>query len=116
MIRNGDIPNKVKETWMPRTKTKPAAKNAVQTQRKPRRTAYELLQDLEAKRSQLVSQYENKLATLDAKIKSLQTRHQDRIEVARILESMTPEEIAARELEVRAQLSALKKAKRIKNT
>lgn len=115
MIRNGDVPNKVKETWMPRAKTKPAAKKAVQAQRKPRRTAYELLQDLEAKRSQLVSQYENKLATLDAKIKSLQTRHQDRIEVARILESMTPEEIAARELEVRAQLSALKKAKRIKN-
>lgn len=115
LIRNGDVPNKVKETWMPRTRTKPAAKKAALVQRKPRRTAYELLQDLETKRNALIAQYEAKLGALDTKIKNLQSRHQDRIEVSRIVESMTPEEIAARELEVRAQLSALKKAKRIKN-
>ncbi|MBM3260459.1 MAG: hypothetical protein FJY99_12030 [Candidatus Sericytochromatia bacterium] len=98
---------------MPRTRTKPAAKKAVQVQRRPRRTAYELLQDLETKRSVLVAQYEAKLGALDTKIKNLQSRHQDRIEVARIVESMTPEQIEAREIEVRAQLSALKKARRI---
>ena len=100
---------------MPRIRIKPAAKKAALVQRKPRRTAYELLLDLEAKRNALVAQYEAKLCALDTKIKNLQSRHQGRIEVSRIVESMTPEEIAARELEVRAQLSALKKAKRIKN-
>ncbi|MEB3299601.1 MAG: hypothetical protein VKO21_08975 [Candidatus Sericytochromatia bacterium] len=101
---------------MPRTKSKIIAEKPGEKSRKPRRTAYELLQDLEARRAKLVVQHEAKLALLEKKIHNLQTRHQDRIEVARILESMTPEEIEAREAEMRAQLSALKKARRIKGS
>ena len=74
------------------------------------------LQDLEDKRDKMIAQHEAKLSKLEAKITTLRSRHQDRIEVDQIVNTMSPDEIRAAEMELKARLSAMKKAGKLKAT
>jgi len=84
--------------------------------RKARRTAYELYNDLQLKRDALQSKHEEKIASLDARIAKLTEKHQNRIEIDRLKQAYSDDELAAKLEEVRSQLTLLRQARKSKQT
>lgn len=87
-----------------------ATGSAVVTQRKPRRSPYEVVQDLKLRRAELARIYDDRLSKLDSRIQRLEARYEKKIKVTQLLKTMTTEQLA-RELEnVRKQQKILKSA------
>lgn len=80
--------------------------------KRTRRSPYELVQELRAKRDKLRDTMEARLSKLDQRIESLEAKHEHKIKVSELLASRSPEELA-KELDVlRTQQSLLRKALR----
>lgn len=100
----------------PTAKKRPAKASTTPTAnvgpKKPRSTAYEMLQALQAKRDELSSRYEFKISQLDAKIAKLVSHRKERIEVDRLKASYSAEELASQADELARQLRHMKAALR----
>jgi len=101
-------------TRMPRkpaqTPKKPAPKRRVT---RTRRTPYDLVQDLKAKREALLESMGARIGKLDQRIAELESKHAARIQLAEIMESKTPEEIEREEAELRQRLALMKRARKL---
>lgn len=85
---------------------RPAAKGT----KSPRRSPYEIVTELKARREELAKTYEERLAKLDARIKRLEERHEKKIKVTELLQNKTPEELAQELEAIKKQQAILKKA------
>ena len=83
---------------------------AVVTQRKPRRSPFEVVTELKARREALAKTYQDRLAKLDLRIQRLEARYEKKIMVTQLLNSKTPEELAQELAAVKKQQAILKKA------
>lgn len=110
---------------MPRPKSAAAAKNgatsatkaapkkakaAVAARKRVRRSPYDLVQDLRAKRDAVAASLGERIAKLDQRIQALETKHDAKIKVSELLNTRTAEELADELVAVRAQQSLLRKA------
>ncbi len=87
-----------------------AAKAKASASKRTRRSPYELVQELKVKRDKLRESMESRIAKLDQRIESLESKHEHKIKVSELLASRSPEELA-KELEaLRTQQSLLRKA------
>jgi TolA-binding protein len=86
------------------------AGSAVVTQRKPRRSPYEVVQELKERREALAKTYQERLAKLDGRIKRLEARYEKKILVTQLLSTKTPEELALELAAIKKHQSILKKA------
>lgn len=78
--------------------------------KRSRRSPYELVQELRIKRDKLREAMEARIAKLDSRIATLETKHEHKIKVSELLASHTPEDLE-KELEtLRTQQSLLRKA------
>lgn len=92
-------------------KTKAIARGkAVVTQRKPRRSPYEVVKELKARRDELAKVYEDRLAKLDTRIQRLEDRYEKKIKVTELLKTKTPQELANELAALKKHQSILKKA------
>jgi len=107
----GDSPRNENQTSGGSMATKKAP---VTKARKARRTSYELLQDLEARRQSLTDSYNSKFSKLESRINNLRERHAQRIEVSEITAKFSPEEIDQQMSELKARLAAFRRANRVK--
>lgn len=107
---------------MPRLKT-PAAPRAKKgatavakvAAKRTRRSPFELVQELRTKRDQLRESMESRIAKLDERITTLETKYEHKIKVSELLQTRSAEELA-KELEaLRTQQSLLRKAIRTQN-
>ena len=80
--------------------------------RGPRRSPYDLVQDLKTKRDHLDDTYAGKRAKLDDKIEALEAKWASRIAVSELIASRTPEELAAEFEDLKRQQGLLRKAMR----
>ena len=83
---------------------------AVVTQRKPRRSPFEMVQELKDRRDALAKTYQARLDKLDIRIQRLEARYEKKIKVTQLLKTKTPEELALELAAVKKQQSILKKA------
>ena len=103
---------------MPPRKTaakKPAAKpaRAARSTKSRRRTPYELVQELKAKRDQLAQSLSARISRFDERIAQLEAKHEARIAISRLMETRTHEELLREEAEIKSKLSLLKKARKM---
>ena len=100
---------------------KTASVSAVKTAKKPgrppsrgvksaRRTPYEIVSQLKARRAELAKTYEERLAKLDTRIQRLEERHEKKIKVTELLQNKTPAEMAQELEAIKKQQALLKKA------
>ena len=75
-----------------------------------RRSPYEIVNELKARRDELAKTYEERLAKLDARIQRLEERHEKKIKVTELLQNKTPEELAQELEAIKKQQAILKKA------
>ncbi len=87
-----------------------SAANAVVTKRKPRRSPYEVVKELRARRDELAQTYEDRLIKLDFRIKRLEERYEKKILLAQLINSRSPEELALELAAVKKQQMLLKRA------
>lgn len=80
------------------------------TQRRPRRSAYEVVEELKARREELAKVYQERLSKLDSRIERLEARHEKKIMVTQLLSTKTPEELALELAAIKKQQSLIKKA------
>ena len=83
---------------------------AVVTQRKPRRSPFEMVQELKERRDVLAKTYQARLEKLDIRIQRLEARYEKKIKVTQLLNTKTPEELALELAAVKKQQAILKKA------
>ena len=100
---------------MPRTKVattakiKKSAPSKVGAKRS-RRSPYELVQELRTKRDKLRETMEARISKLDARIESLEAKHEHKIKVSELLASHTPEDLEKELESLRTKQSLLRKA------
>lgn len=80
------------------------------TQRKPRRSPYEVVQELKERRDALAKTYQERLARLDGRIQRMEARYEKKILVTQLLSTKTPEELALELAAIKKQQAILKKA------
>lgn len=83
---------------------------AVVTQRKPRRSPYDVVNELKARRAELAKTYQARLDKLDTRIQRLEARYEKKILLTQLLNSKTPEELALELAAIKKQQSIIKKA------
>ncbi len=83
---------------------------AVVTQRRPRRSPYDVVKELKARREELAQTYQARLAKLDLRIERLEARYEKKIMVTQLLNTRTPEELERELAAVKKQQAILKKA------
>ena len=87
--------------------------SAVVTQRKPRRSPYEVVQELKARREELAKTYEARLSKLDERIERMEARYEKKILLTQLLTTKTPEELALELAAIKKQQSLIKKALKV---
>jgi len=75
-----------------------------------RRSPYEIVNELKARRDELAKTYEERLAKLDERIQRLEERHEKKIKVTELLQNKTPEELAQELEAIKKHQAILKKA------
>lgn len=98
---------------MPKAKLAPKKKNAKSAVGKVvrnRRSPFELLQDLKAKRLDLAEKSEKKLEQMDSKIEALEGKYKQRIRVEELKASMNPEELEKEIMELKEKQKLLRLA------
>ncbi len=85
---------------------RPASKGTKSARRSP----YEIVTELKARRDELAKTYEDRLSKLDARIQRLEERHEKKIKVTELLQNKTPEELALELEAIKKQQAILKKA------
>jgi len=94
------------ETTAKKKPGRPASKGAKSARRSP----YEIVTELKARRDELAKTYEDRLSKLDARIQRLEERHEKKIKVTELLQNKTPEELALELEAIKKQQAILKKA------
>lgn len=97
---------------MPRKAAAPK-KPAARATKSRRRTPYELVQELKAKREKLSQALSQRIAKIDQRIAELEAKHQARIQIQELTQTKTPEELLREEAELKSKLSLLKKARKL---
>ncbi len=102
---------------MPRQPVKKAppakpGRPARKPEKKTRRTPYDLVQSLKGQRENLLHTFGERIAKLDQRISDLEAKHAQRIAIAELTQSKTPEELEQEEQSLRAQLAIMKKARK----
>lgn len=87
-----------------------AAKAKANAAKRTRRSPYELVQELRDKRDKLRDSMESRIAKLDQRIASLESKHEHKIKVSELLASRSQEELAKEYEALRTQQSLLRKA------
>lgn len=106
---------RTKAAAAPKAKKAPGANAAAKAKgtaasKRTRRSPYELVQELRTKRDQLRESMEARLAKLDQRIESLESKHEHKIKVSELLASRSPEELAKEYEALRTQQALLRKA------
>lgn len=91
-------------------KKKPGRPASKGTAKNARRTPYEIVNELKARRDELAKTYEERLSKLDSRIQRLEERHEKKIKVTELLQNKTPEELAQELEAIKKQQAILKKA------
>ncbi len=94
----------------PATKKKPGRPASTRGTKNARRSPYEIVNELKARRDELAKTYEERLSKLDARIQRLEERHEKKIKVTELLQNKTPEELAQELEAIKKQQAILKKA------
>lgn len=84
--------------------------SAVVTQRKPRRSPHELIQELKDRRDELARTYQARLDKLDHRIQRMEARYERKIKLTQLLATKTPEELALELAAIKKQQSLIKRA------
>ncbi len=103
---------------MPKKPAKPPAarkpgrppSSATREAKNARRSPYEIVNELKARRDELAKTYEERLAKLDTRIQRLEERHEKKIKVTEMLQNKTPEELALELEAVKKHQAILKRA------
>lgn len=103
-----------KKTASTTTAAKPAAKKVGRPPstgaKNARRSPYEIVSQLKARRDELAQTYAERLEKLDARIQRLEERHEKKIKVTELLQNKTPEQMAQELEAIKKQQALLKKA------
>ncbi|MBO9540453.1 hypothetical protein J7643_07670 [bacterium] len=91
-------------------KSKIAGKVKTTEAKRTRRSPYDLVQELRAKRDDLIEKMTGQLAKLDERIAKLEEKHEHKIRVSELLHSTTPEELEKQMEEMKKQQTLLRKA------
>lgn len=103
---------------MPRPKstktgdTKVASKRTRAIAKGKRRSAFDVVQELKAKRDALAATYNERLARLDERIRRLEERHEQKFRLQELLQTKSAEELEREAEEARRRASLLRKALR----
>ena len=78
--------------------------------KRTRRSPYELVQVLKDQREKLRASMETKLARLDERIESLESKHESKIKIQELIASKTPDQLEQELQAIKAQQMLLRKA------
>lgn len=92
---------------------KAAVPKKPRTTKSRRRSPFELVNEMKAKRDALAESLSARVAKLDLRIAELELKHQARIAVSELVESRSADELAQDEAQLKAQLSIMKKARKL---
>ncbi|MBI6545224.1 MAG: hypothetical protein HY692_00430 [Cyanobacteria bacterium NC_groundwater_1444_Ag_S-0.65um_54_12] len=98
---------------MPRKVNTVPKKPPAHTAKSRRRSPYELVQELKAKRDKLQETLTNRINKIDQRINELEAKHQAKIQISQLMETKSAEELIKEEAELKSKLSLLKKARKL---
>lgn len=104
------MPRPKKSTAEAKIEKKPKRLQSSTSTKRTRRSPYELVQELKAKRDDLYERMTGQIAKLDRRIVELEAKHEHKIKVSELVSSKSPEELEREFEDMRKQQALLRKA------